>query len=48
MDISYRRRPTEGLLERILARLLPRRRLPEDPVTRLDLVPDVDLELRQA
>lgn len=48
MDVSYRRRPTESLLERTLARLLPRRRLPEDPVTRLDLVPDVEVEFMQA
>lgn len=45
MDLSYRRRPTESRLERALARLVARCGLPEDPITRLDLVPEVDLVL---
>lgn len=50
MDISYRRRrrPTASLLECALARLMPRRRLPADPIARLDVVPDVDVDLRPA
>lgn len=48
MDISYRRRPTESRLPSALARLVARRGLPEAPLTRLDLVPDVALELRRA
>ncbi len=48
MNIPYRRRPPVSLLERALARLVARRHLSASPATRLDLVPDVDLELRQA
>ncbi len=48
MNISYRRRPPISLLERALARLVARQPLPAVASTRLDLVPDVDLELRQA
>ena len=47
MDISYRRTPP-NLLERALARLVKGRLIPTAHVHRLDLVHDVDLEVRQA
>jgi len=46
MDISYRRTPP-SLLERALAHLVKRRPLPSSSTARVDLVHNVDLELRQ-
>lgn len=47
MDISYRRTPP-SLLERALAHLVKRRLTPTTRLHRLDLVHDVDLDVRQA
>lgn len=47
MDISYRRTPP-NLLERALARLVKHRPVLAISAARLDLVYDVDLEVRQA
>lgn len=47
MDISYRRTPP-SFLERDLARLVKRRLVPSAPIQRLDLVHDLDLDVRQA
>jgi hypothetical protein len=47
MDISYRRTPP-SLLERTLARFVRRRPVAANPVAKLDLVHDVELELRHA
>lgn len=47
MDISYRRTPP-SLFERALARLVKRRLISATRVHRLDLVYDVEVEVRQA